>query len=65
MRSKPPGTKSTTIEEEQEYDTVVVGTEELAANYGTCTEIYTEIGTELYTEVERIPATELFFFFNV
>ena len=34
MRSRPPGTKSGTIEETEDWDDVVYGTSKLTANYG-------------------------------
>ena len=34
MRSRPPGSKSATVEDTEEWDAVVFGTSDLAENYG-------------------------------
>ena len=34
MRSRPPGSKSATVEETEDWDDVVFGTSDLAENYG-------------------------------
>ena len=34
MRSKPPGSKSATVEDTEDWDDVVFGTSDLAENYG-------------------------------
>ena len=38
MRQKPPGSKSKTVTDNDEFDTVVFGTSELRFDYGKWTE---------------------------
>ena len=56
MRSRPPGTKSGTIEETEDWDDVVFGTSELAVNYSKYTLLYMPQYTCRWTHPYTIPA---------
>ena len=55
MRSKPPGSKSGTVQEDDDWDTVIIGTSKLADNYGECTIHYTMLVTMLCTMTVHFP----------
>ena len=44
MHQKPPGSKSKTVTDNEEFDTIVFGTSELQFDYGKWTEFRTEWG---------------------
>ena len=57
MRSRPPGTKSATVDDTEEWDPVEHGTTDLAPNYGMYTVLYTMLHTMLHTMLTTLPYT--------
>ena len=56
MRSRPPGSKSQTVEDTEEWDPVEYGTTDLALNYGMYTILHTMLHTMLTTLPYTVPA---------
>ena len=57
MRYKQPGSKNKIIPDEEEFDTIVMGLEELPFSHSKYTEFCTEAYTEAYTELFILAGT--------